>query len=57
MGVTPLCQGRSTKDPSGLHKSGIGWLVQNGQTLAAAQLKDELHKLFIQKVHKEFFKQ
>jgi exodeoxyribonuclease V beta subunit len=45
MGVAPLRNGRSTKDPSGLHKSGIGWIVQNGETLAAAQLEEALEKL------------
>ncbi|MGR5469887.1 exodeoxyribonuclease V subunit beta, partial [Vibrio astriarenae] len=31
IGASPLRNGRSTKEPTGVHQSAIGYLVQNGQ--------------------------
>ncbi|ELI5389292.1 TPA: exodeoxyribonuclease V subunit beta [Vibrio parahaemolyticus] len=31
IGVSPLRNGRSTKEPTGVHRSAIGYLIQNGQ--------------------------
>ncbi|EVU18286.1 uvrD-like helicase C-terminal domain protein, partial [Vibrio parahaemolyticus V-223/04] len=31
IGASPLRNGRSTKEPTGVHRSAIGYLIQNGQ--------------------------
>lgn len=48
VGMAPIRNGRSTKEPTGLHRSAIGHLVQDGKegtvgelTLALAKLADE----------------
>ncbi|MDO6707769.1 exodeoxyribonuclease V subunit beta [Photobacterium sp. 1_MG-2023] len=45
VGMAPLRNGRSTKEPTGLHLSAIGHLVQNGQQGGLAELATALNQL------------
>ncbi|WP_459782141.1 exodeoxyribonuclease V subunit beta [Photobacterium sp. R1] len=45
VGMAPLRNGRSTKEPTGLHLSAIGYLVQNGQPGGLAELTAALETL------------
>lgn len=45
VGMAPLRNGRSTKEPTGLHNSAMGHLVQNGQEGGIAALELALAKL------------
>jgi exodeoxyribonuclease V beta subunit len=38
VGLAPVRKGRSTKDPTGLHLSGIGYLLNNGEPLDSAMV-------------------
>ncbi|SJL82188.1 exodeoxyribonuclease V subunit beta [Vibrio palustris] len=44
IGVAPLRNGRSTKEPSGVHDSAIGYLLQNGEQGGIALLHTSLDK-------------
>lgn len=39
IGLAPLRDGRSTKNPSGMHKSAIGWILQKGESKPAHELQ------------------
>ncbi|MDE1339004.1 exodeoxyribonuclease V subunit beta [Vibrio aestuarianus] len=43
IGIAPLRNGRSTKEPTGVHLSAIGYLLQNGQEAGIAQLSSVLN--------------
>lgn len=43
IGIAPLRNGRSTKEPTGVHLSAIGYLLQNGQAAGIADLNAALH--------------
>jgi exodeoxyribonuclease V beta subunit len=45
IGIAPLRNGRSTKEPTGVHHSAIGLLVQNGQELGVSELETMLNQL------------
>ncbi|MEJ2766611.1 exodeoxyribonuclease V subunit beta [Photobacterium sp. MCCC 1A19761] len=45
IGMGPLRNGLSRKEPTGLHQSAIGWLVQDGQDGGIAELDQALLKL------------
>lgn len=45
VGMAPIRNGRSTKEPTGLHRSAMGHLVQNGQAGGVAALELALAKL------------
>ncbi|MGF1726064.1 exodeoxyribonuclease V subunit beta [Photobacterium nomapromontoriensis] len=45
VGMAPIRNGRSTKEPTGLHQSAMGYLVQNGQAGGIAELELALAKL------------
>lgn len=45
VGMAPIRNGRSTKEPTGLHRSAMGHLVQNGQQGSIAALELALAKL------------
>jgi len=45
IGMAPLRKGRSSKDPTGVHLSAIGNLVQNGKELAAGELASAISAL------------
>ena len=45
VGMAPVRNGRSTKEPTGLHRSAMGFLVQNGQEGGIADLELALAKL------------
>ncbi|MDN3614281.1 exodeoxyribonuclease V subunit beta [Vibrio gallaecicus] len=42
IGMAPLRKGRSTKEPTGVHLSAMGHLVQNGEELGIAELTQKL---------------
>lgn len=42
VGVAPLRKGQSTKPPSGVHYSALGYLLQNGQEGGVAELRQAL---------------
>ena len=42
IGMSPLRKGRSTKEPTGVHLSAMGHLVQNGEELGIAELTQKL---------------
>ncbi|MCF7505834.1 exodeoxyribonuclease V subunit beta [Vibrio sp. L3-7] len=42
IGMAPLRKGRSTKEPTGVHLSAMGYLVQNGQEQGIAELHHAL---------------
>ncbi|HDY7727782.1 TPA: exodeoxyribonuclease V subunit beta [Vibrio vulnificus] len=42
IGAAPLRNGRSTKEPTGVHRSAMGYLVQNGQEGGIATLQQAL---------------
>ncbi|MZI91726.1 exodeoxyribonuclease V subunit beta [Vibrio sp. CAIM 722] len=44
IGVAPLRNGRSTKEPSGVHQSAMGYLLQNGQEGGIDLLEHSLHQ-------------
>ncbi|USD64720.1 exodeoxyribonuclease V subunit beta [Vibrio sp. SCSIO 43136] len=47
VGLTPIRNGRSSKDPTGVEKSAIGYLIQKGESKSASELSaciDELIK-------------
>ncbi|NOI64889.1 exodeoxyribonuclease V subunit beta [Vibrio sp. 99-8-1] len=44
IGVAPLRKGRSSRDPSSAHLSAIGYLIQNGESLASSELNLCLQK-------------
>ncbi|MCF7481279.1 exodeoxyribonuclease V subunit beta [Vibrio sp. J1-1] len=44
IGASPLRNGRSTKEPTGVHRSAIGYLVQNGQEGGINELHQGLTK-------------
>ncbi|WP_217528288.1 exodeoxyribonuclease V subunit beta [Vibrio metschnikovii] len=43
IGLAPLRNGRSTKEPTGVHLSAIGYLLQNGQEAGIAELHSALN--------------
>ncbi|MBC3620820.1 exodeoxyribonuclease V subunit beta [Vibrio metschnikovii] len=43
IGLAPLRNGRSTKEPTGVHLSAIGYLLQNGQETGIAELHSALN--------------
>ncbi|SEG55854.1 exodeoxyribonuclease V subunit beta [Vibrio hangzhouensis] len=45
IGIAPLRNGRSTKEPTGVHRSAIGYLIQNGSEMGIAELQSALEKL------------
>ncbi|USD59762.1 exodeoxyribonuclease V subunit beta [Vibrio sp. SCSIO 43140] len=45
IGIAPLRNGRSTKEPTGVHHSALGYLVQNGQELGVSELGAMLAEL------------
>lgn len=45
VGMAPIRNGRSTKEPTGLHQSAMGYLVQNGQEGGISDLEIALAKL------------
>ncbi|WP_305813386.1 exodeoxyribonuclease V subunit beta [Photobacterium leiognathi] len=45
VGMAPVRNGRSTKEPTGLHKSAMGYLIQNGEECGVAALELALAKL------------
>ncbi|HAS8538345.1 TPA: exodeoxyribonuclease V subunit beta [Vibrio vulnificus] len=45
VGMTPIRDGRKTKDPSGLPKSAIGWLIGNGEQISTDKLPNLLENL------------
>ncbi|MFC5078382.1 RecBCD enzyme subunit RecB [Vibrio thalassae] len=45
IGMAPLRNGRSTKEPTGLHHSAIGHLIQNGQEMGVSELGSALNQL------------
>ncbi|MGR5150014.1 exodeoxyribonuclease V subunit beta [Photobacterium alginatilyticum] len=45
IGMAPLRNGLSRKEPTGLHKAAIGWLVQDGQEGGIAELDTALARL------------
>jgi len=54
IGVAPLRNGRSTKEPTGVHHSAIGYLLQNGEqggieqlTLAVSQQAEKLSAVIV----------
>ncbi|EOX4972605.1 exodeoxyribonuclease V subunit beta [Vibrio alginolyticus] len=44
IGASPLRNGRSTKEPTGVHRSAIGYLIQNGQEGGINDLQQGLTK-------------
>jgi exodeoxyribonuclease V beta subunit len=42
IGMAPLRKGRSTKEPTGVHLSAMGYLVQNGKECSIAELQQAL---------------
>ncbi len=44
IGVAPLRNGRSTKEPTGVHRSAIGYLLQNGQEGGIALLSQSVEQ-------------
>lgn len=44
IGASPLRNGRSTKEPTGVHRSAIGYLIQNGQEGGINDLYQSLKK-------------
>lgn len=44
IGASPLRNGRSTKEPTGVHRSAIGYLIQNGQEGGINDLHQRLTK-------------
>lgn len=45
IGLTPLRKGRSSKDPSGVHLSAMGNLLQNGKQLSAAEFASSIQSV------------
>ncbi|PSV42692.1 exodeoxyribonuclease V subunit beta [Photobacterium sp. GB-36] len=45
VGMAPVRNGRSSKEPTGLHKSAMGYLIQNGEECGVAALELALAKL------------
>ncbi|MCG9662440.1 exodeoxyribonuclease V subunit beta [Vibrio mediterranei] len=45
IGMAPLRNGRSTKEPTGVHHSAIGHLIQNGQEMGVSELSSALSQL------------
>ena len=45
IGMSPLRNGLSRKEPTGLHNAAIGWLVQDGQEGSVAELDTALSRL------------
>ncbi len=45
VGMAPLRNGRSTKEPTGLHLSAMGYLIQNGKEGGLAELAEALNTL------------
>ncbi|MGF1752372.1 exodeoxyribonuclease V subunit beta [Vibrio makurazakiensis] len=45
IGMAPLRKGRSTKEPTGVHLSAMGYLIQNAQELGIAELGQKLHAM------------
>ena len=45
IGMSPIRNGLSRKEPTGLHRSAIGWLVQNAQEGGLAELANALQSL------------
>ncbi|MBW3698001.1 exodeoxyribonuclease V subunit beta [Vibrio sp. T187] len=45
IGMAPLRKGRSTKEPTGVHLSAMGYLIQNGEELGIAELGQKLHAM------------
>lgn len=45
IGMAPLRNGRSTKEPTGVHHSAIGHLIQNGQEMGVSELSSALNQL------------
>ncbi len=44
IGIAPLRNGRSTKEPTGVHKSAMGYLLQNGQEGSIDDLNQALNR-------------
>ncbi|MCG9683400.1 exodeoxyribonuclease V subunit beta [Vibrio sp. Isolate23] len=44
IGTAPLRNGRSTKEPTGVHRSAMGYLLQNGEQGGIADLTAALHQ-------------
>jgi len=45
IGIAPLRKGRSIKEPTGVHLSAMGYLIQNGEELGISELGQKLHAL------------
>ncbi|MGR5142887.1 exodeoxyribonuclease V subunit beta [Photobacterium sp. DNB23_23_1] len=48
IGMSPIRNGLSRKEPTGLHRSAIGWLVQNAQEGGLTELANALDALAVQ---------
>ncbi|WP_117235226.1 exodeoxyribonuclease V subunit beta [Vibrio maerlii] len=47
IGLAPLRKGRSTKEPTGVHLSAIGYLLQDGKEAGIAELNSRVQQLVI----------